>query len=218
MSNKHKPNSKMPRPAPSTGVDVCLSQGRLKQTAHKPSSDGFVHQPLASANGKRRLFRFGPGLFLAILASVAVWAFMPREPSRMIPSPASSTPAVASAPDPHWLIRHAEALALTPEQTVKLSRLVARWDRDTAPLRRELDAATKDLQKRMPGRPGSKLSVQQFRQEAAPMAALSGQLAEARKAWWTDARTVLTPDQRARAEAAWAGQWNGRGPANKELR
>ena len=169
---------------------------------------------------KRSLFRVGPGLILAILASVAVWAFMPREPSRpkILPSPAASAPAVASAPDPHWLLRQTDALGLTSAQVSKLGRLVARWDRNTAGLRRELDAATADLQKRMPGQPGTKLSVPQIQQEAAPMADLSRQMADARRAWWADARTVMTPDQRARAEAAWSEQWSGRGPAKKERR
>jgi hypothetical protein len=127
-------------------------------------------------------------------------------------------PAISSAPDPHWLLRQADALGLTPVQAFKLSRLVNRWDRDTAGLKRDLDAAAADLRRRMPSRPEAKLSVQKMQQDAGPMAALSGQMADARRAWWAEARTVLTPSQRAKAEAAWSDQWSGRGTAKEESR
>lgn len=167
-----------------------------------------------------RFFRLGPGLLLAILASVAVWAFMPREPGRLKTEPlaAASMPAVASAPDPHWMLRQSESLGLSPAQASTLRQLVSRWDHDTADLRRELDNATADLKKQIPSNPGAKLSTQQLMQEAAPLSALSRQLADARRAWWADARTVMTPRQRAVAETTWAAQWVRRGSAGKEAK
>lgn len=169
---------------------------------------------------QRRLIRVGPGLVLAILASIAVWAFMPRQPSRstILPSSAALAPVAASAPDPHWLFHQARALGLTPAQASKLGRLVARWDRDTESLRGSLQSEAEAFQKGMADRAGKPANVQQVKQDAAPMASLSRQMADARRAWWADARTVLTPDQRAMAETAWANQWSGRGLANEESR
>lgn len=220
MSSTGKRDVKLRPSVPPTEVDGCLPQSRLKPTADKPSSDGFVHQPLPSANGSRRLFRFGPGLFLAVLASIAIWAFMPREQSRpVIPSSASSaTAAVASAPDPHWLLRRSHALGLAPAQRLRLRRLVDQWDRDTTGLRRELNDAASDLNSQIPNRPQSKVSTPQLLQVAAPMVAMSGQLADARRAWWADARKALTPEQAAAAEADWTNQWVRRGTVGKEAR
>jgi hypothetical protein len=160
---------------------------------------------------KRGWFRVGPGLFMAILASVAVWAFMPREPERPKVQSAPLLSVPASAPDPHWLLHQGDALRLTSVQTAKLTRLVSRWDRDTKDLSERLRVEAEAFGKGMADKAGKPANVQAVKQAAEPVSILSRQLSDARQAWWDDAKRVLEPVQQSRAEEAWAGHWTAPG-------
>ena len=161
---------------------------------------------------KPRLFRIGPGLCLAILASVAVWAVMPREPDRpkILPSQTDSLSAANSAPDPHWILQQANAVDMTAAQVSKLTGLVTRWDRDTESLRSSLQAEAAAFAHDMSDRSGQPVNVQQVKQASQPVTTLSRQLTDARAAWWAEARLVLTPEQRRNTETAWAARWRQR--------
>ncbi len=181
---------------------------------------------------KPRWFRFGPGLLLAIIASVVVWQRqpLPRDaPARTVPdaaeylkdlpqkglpqkglpqrqgreSPPLFDRALPAAPDPNWLLSQRKALALNTEQTRKLESLRARWQRDTRQLRAMLAHASEEFQRDMANEKERAVSLQVLQERAAPVAELSRQLAQARRAWWNEAAPVLSVEQRQRAEAEW---------------
>jgi hypothetical protein len=178
----------------------------------------------------RRWLRFGPGLVLALIASLLVWRQFPpagggpprlertrldaipnwqageerfgAQRQRRGPDPGVAPP--PSAPDPAWLLEQRDALRLTAPQMAKLSRLRARWDRDTRALREALDHASAEFDRSMGGAGGPGQTMEQLQERAAPVSHLSRQLTAARRAWWSEAATVLTAAQRRRAEEAWA--------------
>lgn len=155
----------------------------------------------------RHWFRFGPGLLLALLASAIVWYRMassgggPRIERKTVAVPFTPAP---SAPDPAWLLEQQKALRLSESQVKKLSRLRMRWDRNTQALREALEHASVAFEQSIPPPDGGRLSLEQLKKQAAPVSELSRQLLEARRAWWSEAATVLTPSQRQQAEQAWS--------------
>lgn len=169
---------------------------------------------------KRRWFRFGPGLLLAIVASVIVWQWMPPGflPKSLAPrlekSQIEEFPAARpSAPEPAWLLSQRWELGLSETQVQKLEQLRIRWKRDTGQLRGELVRASHEFNRSMSDN-GGRLTMQQLQERAAPVSEISRQLADARRAWWAEAATTLTASQRQRAEAAWARRFSA--PPNHE--
>lgn len=169
--------------------------------------------------GAGRWFRFGPGLLLAIIASVVVWQRQPLRrdaPVRTVPEageyvnlsqPDTTSEAdrpLPAAPDPDWLLSQRKALSLNAAQTRRLSALHARWQRDTRELRAMLTNASQQFQRDMANERKDAVTLQVLSERAAPVAELSQQLAQARRAWWSEAAQVLSAVQRRRAETAWS--------------
>lgn len=162
----------------------------------------------------RRWFRVGPGLLLAVAASVWVWRQQsppaPRgggqSPPRIERTRADNRAADApllSAPDPDWLLMQQNTLGLDEKQTARLRALHARWQRDTQTLRATLARATAQFeQETAAARSG--VTIGALQESARPVSELSRQLADARRAWWDEAAAVFTPSQRQQAEQAWA--------------
>lgn len=161
---------------------------------------------------KPRWFRVGPGLLLAITGSVLLWRQLPPGPGGSTGPPriertrVDVTPdAPPSAPDPNWLLSQQEALGLSRPQVQKLTKLRARWSRDTRELQDAIARVSEEFNRDMASG-GTGVTVEALRQRAAPVSSLSRQLADARQAWWGEAAAVLTPAQRRQAEQAWAGR------------
>lgn len=203
-----------------------------RSAATRKTAAAPVHQrAVATAAGEgataprapRRLLRVGPGLLLAALASLVLWRLSPPIPDG--PAPALPPPAPAqgvavppAAPDPDWLFTTRGALGLTPAQERRLGVLHSRWRRDTEPLRNALAQASAEFDRAARAEWPSKatttangaaaprgMTLEDIRQHAGPLSALSRDLADARRSWWEEAATrVLTPAQRERAERAWA--------------
>jgi len=109
-----------------------------------------------------------------------------------------------AAPDPDWLLSQRKALSLNAAQTRRLSALHARWQRDTRELRAMLTNASQQFQRDMANERKDAVTLQVLSERAAPVAELSQQLAQARRAWWSEAAQVLSAVQRRRAETAWS--------------
>ena len=162
---------------------------------------------------KRRWFRLGPGLLLAIIASVLLWRQLPPRtggstelpPPRIERKRVDIEPVVPlSAPDPTWLLSQHEALGLSTAQVQKLRQLELRWSRDTRELQDALARVSGDFNRDMAATGSSKgVTLEALRQQAAPVSALSRQLAAARRAWWSEASSVLTPVQQKQVQARW---------------
>jgi len=161
----------------------------------------------------RRWFRIGPGLLLAVAASVWVWQQSPRPPGGGRPpriertrvdnnAVPSAAPLLLSAPDPDWLLARRNTLNLTEKQTARLRALHARWQRDTRALRAALARAIAQFEQETAARSG--VTIGALQERARPVSELSRQLADARRAWWDEAAAVFTPSQRQKAEQAWA--------------
>ncbi len=181
-----------------------------RQTQAIPPRDGAT----SPSRGRvpvlgRRWFRVGPGLLLAVAASVWVWRQQSPPAPRGGQSPpriertradnrAADTP-LLSAPDPDWLLARQNTLGLNRTQDA----LHARWQRDTQTLRAALARATAQFeQETAAARSG--VTIGALQERARPVSELSRQLADARRAWWDEAADVFTPSQRQQAEQAWA--------------
>jgi hypothetical protein len=171
------------------------------------------------ARQRARLFRFGPGLVVALVAIVVVWRASPEH--FRTPRPSLSTPPSAASPhappeeapaalDPGFLLDHSAELGLTPTQRQALVAVRARYDRDTGALQRELEWAARDFQGGMAAQGGKGVTIGALQERAAETSALSHQLAAARRAAWEEAAPHLTLEQRERAEALWRLRMEGR--------
>lgn len=152
----------------------------------------------------------GPGLVLALVASVIVWSNLPPEPSgppRVIPTQRAGDPAPPpGAPDPSWLVEQREKLQLTPPQMERLRRLERRWDRDTRALREALAQESARVSRALSQGDGQRVTLQQIQELAGPVSTLSLQLSDARRAWWEEAGKALSPAQRQEAERLWSAR------------
>lgn len=170
----------------------------------------------ARGNPARRWFRIGPGLLLAIIASVFLWRQLPPGPvaapqaprierTRVDQAPEAPPPGV---PDGEWLLAQKDALHLSAEQRQKLIKLVARWRRDTAELRDALARTSDQFNREMASDKGKGVTIDSLREKASPVSALSRELAAARRAWWNEAKHVLTAAQQQQAEAGWQARFS----------
>jgi hypothetical protein len=151
------------------------------------------------------LLRFGPGLVLAVVASVLLWPRL-QPPAPVVAdrtSPAAAIPRPPTAPDLDWVLGHRETLALTVAQQQKLSQLRTRWDRDSGPLRQALDQGSAEFRGRMASHPEG-VSLEAVQQGSATVSDLSRRLAGLRRAYWAEASALLTPAQRHQAETQWS--------------
>ena len=159
------------------------------------------------AGTRRRWLRFGPGLALALGAVLLLWPMLRgdfgAERPQIERSRLSEIPPLPAAPELGWLLEQKGALNLQPPQMEKLRRLRARWDRDTQALREALDLATAQFNQGMRHPEAPRVDLQALRANAAPVSDLSRQLADVRRAYWSEAAPILTPPQRRQAEEAW---------------
>ena len=172
---------------------------------------------------QRTWFRVGPGLLLAVMASVFVWMRVPRQPGPPPGGPPQTLPAQTtasrpSAPDPEWVLKNAERLKLTPAQTVTMRRLDGRWEKETRELRAELKAASTDFDGAMAASGSKGLPLADVQRLAVPVSDLTRQLAAARRAWWDEASTHLSSAQRKSAEKAWSSRFEPRGTGQPATR
>lgn len=153
-----------------------------------------------------RWFRIGPGLFLAVVASVIVWRWFPpqRQTPRLERVPLKAPSFGLSAPEPAWLLAQKHTLQLSAAQVQQLTRLRVRWERDTRELHKKLDYASQQFNQNLSNPDGASLPMSQLQERAAPVSELTRRLTAARAAWWQEAGQLLTPTQRRRAEELWA--------------
>lgn len=154
---------------------------------------------------RRRWLRIGPGLLLALTAIAWGWPYLfpPDAKPKIERTLQSQSPAsVPSAPDPTWLLGQRAELEMSSAQFQKLSALQQRWTRDTHELQTSIDAATRDFNASMNADKGA--TMEQLQTRAAPLSELSRQMADARRAWWSEASTVLDATQQKRAQDVWA--------------
>ena len=168
---------------------------------------------------RRSWFRVGPGLVLAVAASMFVWMRAPRQPGHPptgpLPATRVQTTAVsrASAPDPEWIIKNAETLQLTPTQAATMRWLARRWNRETADLRAELKAASVEFDRAMAANGPRGVPLADVQRLALPVSDLTRQLAGARSAWWEEAASHLTQKQRQTATDGWSRRFQ---PQNRQ--
>ena len=175
--------------------------------------------PPRSGRSTRSWFRFGPGLLIVALALWLASGTLQSQLGGKRPlldrSAVSSIPPPPAAPELSWVLAQHESLTLSPAQVGKLRRLETRWERDTHALREALTQATTSFNRSMNERGGRGLNVQDFQEQAGAVSDLSRQLAEARRACWSEASGTLTPTQKQQAEAAWNRRWSPNSVRNK---
>jgi len=164
---------------------------------------------------KPRWFRFGPGLVIAIIAAMFVYQRAPLQRAdtlRTVPqaneiagratAPPSAV-ALPAAPDADWLWSQRAPLNLNPQQTRRLQNLRTRWQRDTRELQADLARASVQFEREMEQEKAHPDTLQVLAERGAPLADLSRQLAQARRAWWNEAKAIFSAEQRAQIEKKW---------------
>lgn len=152
----------------------------------------------------RRKLVIGPGFLLAVaFAGVVLWQRRDQPKPPPPPAPATREAPPPIAPEPGWLLRHADEVELTPAQRDKLAAQAAAWRRATSGERDEMDRAGAELEAFLATRPPGEAALQDA---AGAYAERSASLAVQRQEAWNWARAQLTEGQlatvdRLRAEA-----------------
>ncbi len=148
---------------------------------------------------RKKLFRVGPGLIVAIALSLVVYytqrnSLAPRQPviQRTVETEEPSTAILAPTVDS--ILQENRSLNLSKEQAAKLESLQMEWDHSTASQQQALHLAQAAFQKWMDSKKG-RASLQDIQSHAAAVTAVSRELAAKRHAWWQRAKQVLDAKQ-----------------------
>jgi hypothetical protein len=161
---------------------------------------------------KRRLFRIGPGLIIALIATVIIGGNAIKNQLAMrqaSPGPIIERHVVTSGgdkagpiPDVKFLIDRGPKFGLTNTQLSSLAKLESQWEKAYAPLMKEAKAREGKFKRYLATvRDASRTPVSQVQKEAAPFIAISSDIAAARRDYWSQAMALLTPKQRTEVAA-----------------
>lgn len=167
---------------------------------------------------RRRWLRIGPGLLLALTAIAWGWPYLfpPDAKPKIERTLQSQLPATfASAPNPTWLLSQRANLKMSDAQFQKLRALQQRFARDTRELQSSIDAATREFNASMNA--DKSATMEELQTRAAPLSELSRQMADARRAWWSEAAQVLDTKQRKRVQELWSQHLAARFASSKTL-
>jgi hypothetical protein len=147
-----------------------------------------------------------------VVVVVGVWIYyrLRQNPHPPAPGPAKAVvpgtekPKAVGSPEPGFLLKHAKDLGLSKEQVARLKKDAAAFDRTTAPLRKQLDAAGKAVAAELNKLTSEKVKMPDVEERTKLYRDLSGKLAELRRAAWQEEQKILTPEQRKKAVEEWA--------------
>ncbi|MDO8589190.1 MAG: hypothetical protein Q7T82_19360 [Armatimonadota bacterium] len=155
---------------------------------------------------KRPLFYVGPGLILALVAAIVIGktAMRSERDGRQTAPPIIERRTVSSAddrlgpiPEVEFLLDHRARLELSGEQIGKLARLQADWEKVYGPKLKEAVAAGRKLGGYLSKAENDRRTpVAQIQRESAPLVSASGEIAKARREFWSRALRLLTAEQR----------------------
>ncbi len=155
-----------------------------------------------SSEPRRPRFVLGPGTVLALLlAGFLLWRNGGRPWWREPPAPPAAPvalPELGLTPEVAWLLRHAEALALSDHQTASLAALQAGWERAS---QGDLTAAEAGAERLEGYLAADRPSVAGAQRASDELSTASANLAALRQAYWDDAWSELTATQRERVRA-----------------
>lgn len=108
-----------------------------------------------------------------------------------------------------FIIDRAEKLHISTPQLARLKALQLKWQKYYGPkIAQANQAAAKTNEYLADTKRNSRTPVARIQNAAAPVIALSGEISAARRGYWNQAVSILTPAQRkaiqAEREAAWA--------------
>lgn len=174
-----------------------------------------------STQPKRRWLNIGPGIVLALAISALIGARyisaelaarrQPSAPPIIERQVISSSQEEKSGPTPEvsFIIDRAEKLHITAAQLPRLKALQLKWQKYYGPkIAQANQAAAKTNEYLADTKRNLHTPVAQIQNAAAPVITLSGEISAARRSYWNQAVSILTPAQRktiqAEREAAWA--------------
>jgi hypothetical protein len=164
------------------------------------------------AERKKRMFYFGPGVIIALILAVIIGGnsikseMQRRQASKMPPIVerqivSSGQDRLGPVPEVKFLIDRQKPLGLSEAQTVKLEKLQSAWEKYSVPRMKKANEAAKHLNDYMSRAEDNKQTpAVQVQNEAAPVVAISGEISSQRRAYWSQAVQVLSPEQRKLAD------------------
>jgi hypothetical protein len=137
-------------------------------------------------------------LALVALAVGLAWVTAAPAPPRPRPAPSAGRPApLPAAPTAREILDRAVALGLDPRQRAALETLAGRWERESAALQADVDAAAREFARWMDRRPdGGRAGLAEIRQRSAAVSELGTGLREHRRRHADAAAAILTEAQR----------------------
>jgi hypothetical protein len=162
--------------------------------------------PSSAAQARTPLLRIGPGLVIAVILAViiggnAIKDKLPQQKSTSGPIienrivGGSSNPAPPTL-DVGFLLTHSDKLGLTPKQVSALNTLNRKYQSTYGPKLKQAKAEADKLKSLLAKSGNGTTPVASIQQQAAPYVALSSQISQGRRQYWSRAMTLLTPKQR----------------------
>lgn len=178
----------------------------MSRRESKPASSPY-------AGVRSRWGRIGPGLILAILVSVVVWMrerpdLEMRGDRPMVERAPLAAHGPVATPDVSDLLKHADALALTPHERKVISRLVKQWETESAARRGEMNQAAeafnrfiREAQQQGRERRNAGAGLAEIQRNAAEASALTTEWLARKASFWQQGLAALTSAQQQRAKS-----------------
>jgi hypothetical protein len=152
-------------------------------------------------------FRLGAGTIVTVLAALLIGGYGVYQQRKAAAQPpvvertVQGTAPRGIAPVPEFLLRHQADLQLTAAQVKRLHAIAAAYRKDIAPYQQQATTVAADYQQQIERAKAEKRpSLQEIQRAGGDIQKISNTLVMTRHAYWQQARTVLTTQQRARAD------------------
>lgn len=162
--------------------------------------------PGSAAQTRTPLLRIGPGLVIAVILAVimggnAIKDKLPQQRSnsgpiienRIVGGPSNPAP---PTPDVSFLLAHKDKLGLTLKQVSALTVLNRKYQSAYAPKLKQAKAEADKLKSFLARSGNGTTPVASIQQQAAPYVAMSSEISQGRRQYWSRAVALLTPKQR----------------------
>lgn len=177
----------------------------------------------SNENTKHRWLNIGPGLLLALAISMLIgsqWIKSEMKAKQQAAAPpiierqlvtSSQEEKTGLIPEVSFITDRKDKIRLTHDQLTRLQKLQAEWKAYSTPkIAQAREAAAKAESYLSDTKTHTRTPTAQIQDQAAPLIALSGELASARRSYWEQAMKVLTSKQRIIVQKEREKNWEAR--------
>lgn len=151
--------------------------------------------------------RIGAGTIITVLLALAIGGYGVYRQQRIATQPpvverlVQGTTPRGITPTPEFLLRHRSDLRLSETQVQRIRAITVAYRKDLAPYQQRMKVVSANYQRQMErAKTKTHLSVQAIQNAGGDVQQISSIVVTTRRAYWQQARAVLTAPQRAQAE------------------